>query len=72
MPTYSYGVRLTDARASEIIQQAFPKWWRRLFRRKQCWMSVHTICDALLHARIKCKSEDIEKCIKWAYDFGKR
>ena len=31
-------------------------------------MSVHTVCDALLHARVKCKSESIEKCIEWAYE----
>ena len=36
--------------------------------RKKCWMSVHTVCDALLHARVKCKSESIEKCIEWAYE----
>lgn len=67
MPTYSYGVKLSDARAAEIIRKAFPKWWHRLLFRKKCWMSVHTVCDALLHARVKCKSESIEKCIEWAY-----
>jgi hypothetical protein len=67
MPTYSYGIRLTDARAAEIIRKAFPRGFKRLLVRKKCWMSVHTVCDALLHARIKCASESIEKCIEWAY-----
>jgi len=67
MPTYSYGIRLTDARAAEIIRKAFPKWWQKMLCQKKCWMSVHTVCDALLHARIKCASESIEKCIEWAY-----
>lgn len=69
MPTYSYGMRLTDARAAEIIRKAFPKWYVRLFRKKsKCWTSVHTLCDAMLHARIKCRNESVEACIKWAYD----
>lgn len=72
MPTYSYGVRMTDAKAAEIIRRAFPKWWQNLpFRRKR-WMSVHTVCDAILHARIKCANESLEACVKWAYDLDKR
>ena len=72
MPTYSYGVRMTDARAAEIIRKAFPKWYMRLFRKNKCWMSVHTVCDAMLHARIKCQSESVEKCIEWAYKEGRK
>jgi len=67
MPTYSYGIKLTDVRAAEIIRKAFPRGWAKLLQPKKCWMSVHTVCDALLHARVKCKSESIEKCIEWAY-----
>ena len=72
MPTYSYGVKLTDARAAEIICRAFPRGWRKLFQTRKCWMSVHSVCDALLHARIKCRSEAIEKCIEWAYEQNKK
>lgn len=58
---------MTDERAAEIIRKTFPKWHQRLFGRKKCWMSVHTVCDAILHARVKCASESLEKCIEWAY-----
>lgn len=71
MPTYSYGIKLTDERAAEIVRRAFPRGLRRLFQKNKCWMSVHTLCDALLHARLKCRSESTEKCIQWAYDKGR-
>ena len=74
MPTYSYGTRMNDAQAAEVIRKAFP---RRgplslfLPRNKKCWTSVHTVCDALFHARLKCRCEGLERCIQWAYEQGR-
>ena len=63
---------MTDKRAADVICKAYPRWWERLFLRKyRCWMSVHTVCDALIHARMKCGNEDINACIKWAYSIDK-
>lgn len=65
---YPYYVKLTDARAAEIIVKSFPRGWKRILKREKCFFGVHFLCDALLHARIKCGSESTEKCIEWAYE----
>lgn len=67
MPTYACGLRMTDERAAEILRNAFPRCLARVFHRGGPAASVHMICDALIHARIKCKSENLAKCLRWAY-----
>ena len=67
MPTYFNGSMMSDEKAAEIIRNAFPKWPHKRRNKHAMYISVHTFCDALLHARVKCKSEATEKCIEWAY-----
>lgn len=71
MPTYIYSGGMTDERAMKIIMEAFPKWpW--LKKPKLLGLSVHSLCDAMLYARIQCKSESAGKCIRWAYEQSRK
>jgi hypothetical protein len=65
---YNSEGKLTEEGAAKIIIKAFPRGWKRAFAKKKCYSSVHSLCDALLLARIKCASECTENCIKWAYE----
>jgi hypothetical protein len=71
MATYRYGGGMTDEKAKKLIKAAFPK-WPRPRKENIKWTSVHDLCDALLYARIKCASEAVEKCIRWAYNESKK
>jgi hypothetical protein len=70
VPTYYYNFegKLTDKGAAEIIIKSFPRGFKRIFAKKKCYFSVHSLCDALLIARIRCRSECTENCVKWAYE----
>ena len=73
MPTlaidyYKFPYGMDDRTASYAIRATFPK---GIFHRRQT-MSVGWIHRAMMYARTKCASEDVNECIKWAYEIHKK